>query len=106
MGGGCLSLFQVRLLILLGPPVAFIARAFIDPMWTLGGHRWPLCKIEDASGNQIKKRVGVAINLHFVREVCFRTHRTHSLSRRAPEFRLSVGSREHEQQSEALINSM
>ena len=40
-GGGCLSLFQVHLLILLGPPVVFIARAFTNPIWTLcrNGHR-------------------------------------------------------------------
>ena len=34
-GGGCLSLFQVHLLILLGPRVVFIARAFTTPIWTL-----------------------------------------------------------------------
>ena len=34
-GGGCLSLFQVHLLIQLGPPVVFIARAFTNPIWTV-----------------------------------------------------------------------
>ena len=32
---GCLSVFQVHLLIFLGPPFVFISRAFINPMWTL-----------------------------------------------------------------------
>ena len=34
-GGRGLSLFQVHLLILLGPPVVFIPGAFFNPIWTL-----------------------------------------------------------------------
>ena len=34
-----MSLFQVHLLILLGPPVVFIARAFTNSIWTLLGFR-------------------------------------------------------------------
>ena len=34
-GGRGLSLFQVHLLILLGPPVVFITGAMFNPIWTL-----------------------------------------------------------------------
>ena len=34
-GGGCLSLIQVHLVLFLGPPVVFITRAMLNPIWTL-----------------------------------------------------------------------